>query len=216
MKPDSSYVKRSTPLQPRSRHAHIFKRIKYENELELGFGQKIAKMAYGENLFSCIQCGTCSGTCPVSQYMDFTPRKIIMMVREGFSDDVLNSLTIWLCASCYACTVDCPKNIQITNVMYALKREAMARKIYPKRFPIPILSKEFFKMIHEYGRSSETRLVINMYLKTNPFAMMKMSKMGLRLMRVGRISFKQEKIVNRTDLKKMLDKIKQLNKEEKK
>lgn len=215
MKPDSSYTRRSTPLQPEPIKGKIFKRIKYESELERGFGQKIAKMAYGENLFSCIQCGTCSGTCPVSQYMDFTPRKIIMMVREGFSEDALNSLTIWICASCYSCTVDCPKNIQITNVMYALKREAIERGIYPKKFPIPILSREFFKQVRKFGRNSETRLVINMYLNSNPFNMLKMAKMGIKLLKTGRMSLKQEMIKDRTHLLKMIDKIKQLNEEEK-
>ena len=43
----------------------IRRHIAYESELDPDFGEKIARKAYGEKLFSCIQCGTCSGTCPV-------------------------------------------------------------------------------------------------------------------------------------------------------
>ena len=85
--------------------ADLRRNIKYESELDPTFGDRIARSAYGEKLFSCIQCGTCSGTCPVSHYMDYTPRQIIAMIREGFREEVLNSVTIWLCASCYSCTV---------------------------------------------------------------------------------------------------------------
>ena len=113
----------------------VRKVLKYESELNPAFGKDVAAKAHGENLFSCIQCGTCAGTCPVSHYMDYTPRRIIAMVREGFEAEVLGSSTIWLCASCYQCTVDCPKQIKLTDIMYALKQMALARGLYPKSSP---------------------------------------------------------------------------------
>src|ERR1700690_1813762 len=101
-------------MNPPNGHKDSFaQKIKYESELDRTFGERIARLAYGENLFGCIQCGTCSGTCPMSTYMDFTPRKIIAMVRAGFRDEVLSNHTVWICASCYSCTVECPKSIKI-------------------------------------------------------------------------------------------------------
>ena len=88
------------------------------------------------------------------------------MIREGFRDEVLNSLTIWLCASCYSCTVQCPRQIQITDVMYALKREAIAPGVYPKRFPIPVLAREFFSGVRADGRNTEGPLLVRFFLKT--------------------------------------------------
>ncbi len=170
----------------------VRRQITYESELDQGFGDKIAKLAWGEKLFSCIQCGTCSATCPVSQYMDFTPRRIIAMVREGFKDDVLNSQTIWLCASCYSCTVDCPKEIKITDVMYALKQEAINYGAYPKRFPIPVLAREFFRGVERSGRSSEGPLMVRFFLKTNPFGMLKNIPVAWRLWWTGRLSLREE------------------------
>jgi quinone-modifying oxidoreductase, subunit QmoC len=176
--------------EPRAVH----RKITYQSELDPGFGEHIAKMAYGEKLFSCIQCGTCSGTCPVSHYMDFTPRRIIAMVREGFRRDVLNSITIWLCASCYSCTVECPREIKITDVMYALKQEAIATGVYPKRFPVPVLAREFFNGVERNGRNSEGPLMVKFFLKTNPLGMLKNASMAFRLWTKGRLSLFEEKM----------------------
>ncbi|MCX5907518.1 MAG: 4Fe-4S dicluster domain-containing protein [Deltaproteobacteria bacterium] len=178
--------------------------IKYEGELDGGFAGKVAKLAHGEKFFTCIQCGTCSATCPVSHYMDFTPRKIIAMVREGFKKEVLGSFTIWLCASCYSCTADCPKEIKITDVMYALKQMAIAEGVYPKRFPIPVMAKEFFRYVEKEGRNSEGRLMLNMSLKTNPFRLLRYAKMGLKLFLAGRVSLREESIKGKEGLHTLL------------
>jgi len=173
-------------------HREVSRKITYQSELDPAFGDRIAKLAYGEKLFSCIQCGTCSGTCPVSHYMDYTPRRVIAMVREGFRTDVLNSLTIWLCASCYSCTVECPREIKITDVMYALKQEAIKEGVYPKRFPIPILAQEFFRGVQRTGRNSEGPLMVKLFLKTNPLGMLKNAPMAMRLWWKGRLSLFEE------------------------
>ena len=187
------FVSLRTAVVP-ARGKKIVRRIKYEHELDLEFGERIAAEAYGQKLLSCIQCGTCSATCPVSHFMDFTPRRIIAMVREGFKDDALNSATIWLCASCYSCTVQCPRNIHITDVMYTLKREAIAQGIYPRRFPIPVLARLFFSSVRKNGRSTESWLLVKLFLRTNPMNMFKQAWLGARLWLAGRMSLRRERI----------------------
>ncbi len=188
----------------------IQRHIAYENELDPAFGEHIARKAYGEKLFSCIQCGTCSGTCPVSHYMDYTPRKIIAMVREGFKDEVLNCFTIWLCASCYACTVDCPREIKITDVMYALKQEAIAQGVYPRGFPIPMLAREFFRGVIRDGRSNEVPLMMRLFMKTNPLGMLRNMRVALGLLRAGRMSpWRQERTRSRDTIPTLLQAAKQ-------
>jgi heterodisulfide reductase subunit C len=163
------------------------RKIKYEEELSTSFPADIAAEPGGEKLFSCIQCGTCSGTCPVSPYMDYTPRRIVAMTRAGFKKEVLNSFTIWLCASCYACTAECPKEIKITDIMYALKQRAIAEGRYPRRFPIPVLAREFYNMVLRRGRSNEAQLIVALYWHTNIFAALKQAVMGLKLFLRGRL-----------------------------
>ena len=183
-------------------------KIKYEVELDHTFSDQVIEEAMGENFFHCIQCGTCAGTCPVSQYMDFTPRRLIAMTRAGFKNEVLGSFTIWLCASCYECTVRCPKEIMITDVMYALKQLAMKEKKIPKGLSTPVLAREFYEIVLSHGRSSEFWLMINVYMKTNPFAALNSALMGLKLMLQGRMGLKFESIRlghgKKGDLKKIM------------
>lgn len=181
-------------------HASQWQRkIKYEEELDAQFADKVAEAAGGEKLFSCIQCGNCSGACPVSIYMDYTPRRIIAMTRAGFKSEVLNSHTIWLCASCYNCTVECPKQIKITDLMYALKQCAIEEKVHPRRFTIPVLAREFFSIVMKYGRSHEAELLLRMYLKTNPFLLVKQAMLGLKLFLRGRMAVLPERIKARNE-----------------
>jgi len=178
--------------------------IKFEEELNPRFGDEVARLAHGEKLFSCIQCGTCSSTCPLSHHMDFPPRKIISMVREGFEEEVLGSFTIWLCASCYSCTVNCPKQIKLTDVMYALKQKAIAKHIYPKRFPVPVLAEEFYKIVGKQGRNNEGLLMMNLARKTNLLSLFKFTRLGWRLLTTGRFSMKQEHVENKKDLQTLM------------
>jgi heterodisulfide reductase subunit C len=178
--------------------------IKYEADRVRGFADEIMSVSGCEQLKSCIQCGTCSGTCPLSIYMDFSPRQVMALVRADFKNEVLSSKTVWLCASCYACTVECPRQIRITDIMYALKQRAIKEGIYPKHFPIPILAKEFSHMVTHKGRITETLLVMRLFLKANWRAVFSSWRLGLGLIRTGRFVLRAERIERQAELEKML------------
>lgn len=179
-------------------------RFRYEAELDLHFPEQIASMPGGRALYNCIQCGTCSGTCPLAIYMDYSPRKIIAMTRAGFRDEVLHSFTIWLCASCYACAVECPRKIKITDFMSELKQRAIEEGVYPRRFPAAVLAREFFRIVQKRGRNSEGRLILRLYSKTNPWQLFRQVKLGLRLWLTGRFSLRAEHIRQKRQLDKIL------------
>jgi heterodisulfide reductase subunit C len=94
----------------------------------------------GENLFGCYQCGTCSAGCPFIDDMDLGPDEVIRYVILDRSD-VLNSKTIWLCSSCFTCAERCPRDINITKVMEALRQIILRRKI-DQTNPLKISKKE--------------------------------------------------------------------------
>jgi heterodisulfide reductase subunit C len=183
----------------------ITRTIKYDADRVKGFGQEIMDVPGCESLKSCIQCGTCSGVCPLSIYMDYTPRQVMALTRADFKNEVLRSHTIWLCASCYSCTVECPREIHITDIMYELKQRAIQQGIYPKKFPIPVLAREFGEMVRKNGRITELLLVMKLFLKTSLLAAMGNWRMGIDLMKTGRMSLKTEKIEKRGDLSRMLE-----------
>ncbi len=183
----------------------IQENVKFEGELDKTFLEEIKDKSFSDEISRCIQCGTCSSSCPMAAYMDYPPRKIIQMVKHGFKDEVLKSFTPWLCASCYNCQVRCPSNIKITDIMYTLKRKAIEEKTYPSKFPVPALAQEMHKIIAKNGRSSELWLVLNMYLRLkDPIGPLSYTSIGLNLMKTGRMSLKKEKIKNLKQFRSIL------------
>lgn len=184
----------------------VQRRVKYENELDPSFTHWVATVPGGERIRECIQCGTCSSICPLSVYMVISPRRLIAMADAGFKNEVLGSFTIWLCASCYSCAVNCPKEIQITDVMYAFKRKAIEEGAFPsRRFAIPILARAFADMVKKNGRASEARLVMTLAWKTGIARLLSMMPLGLKLMRAGRMQFGKERVLNREQIRKIFD-----------
>ena len=76
----------------------------------------------GEDLSRCYQCGNCTGGCPVSFAMDIAPSQVIRMLQLGQEEEVLRSRAIWLCVSCLQCYSRCPKAVDLSRIMEALRR----------------------------------------------------------------------------------------------
>ena len=154
----------------------------------------------GENILSCIQCGTCSGSCPTSYQMDHTPRQIINLIRSNQKTDVLTSGAIWLCASCYSCTVRCPRGIKITQLMYLLKSLAIKEGYLLSSHDSAAFYQVFKKIVVDSGRISESKLIMNYGMKTGVSKLWKQfAPLGMKMVRRGRVSFLPAKIKNREE-----------------
>ncbi|MFQ6075117.1 MAG: 4Fe-4S dicluster domain-containing protein [Candidatus Bathyarchaeia archaeon] len=159
------------------------------------FLQKIIDVE-GVKAHACLSCGSCSGSCPLSFSMDYTPRQIMRFLQLGMKEKVLSSSTIWLCASCYGCTVLCPREIKITDVMGALKRIAI------NEYKDLIASKSsytyyntFMKSIEKNGIIDEKSFFITYQLKTRGLlGLLNYAPFGYSLFRKGKISLRTHKI----------------------
>jgi heterodisulfide reductase subunit C len=165
-----------------------------EQKLRASFLLQVSNIPGGESIKKCIQCGCCTGSCPVSYMMDITPREVIALFRAGEIESILSSRTIWICASCYACSVRCPQGVQVTDILYALKRLAIDQRIFPKRFPVYALSQSFVGLANRYGRSYEPGLILLYFLKTHPLRLFEMVPLFIKLLRKGRIRLFPKKI----------------------
>ena len=166
------------------------------------FLQDVYGIPGGEKIKECIQCGTCSASCPTSYAMDFTPREIIAAFRAGLLERVLKSNTIWLCSSCYSCTVRCPSGIKLTDIMYELKRLAIEFGLTPKGARAPVVAELFADIVKKNGRIAEVPLVSKFMLKTNPLGVFKMIPRASRLFIRGRMPLRSHKIEGISDLEK--------------
>ncbi|MGQ4832573.1 MAG: 4Fe-4S dicluster domain-containing protein [Candidatus Asgardarchaeia archaeon] len=91
----------------------------------LEFTKKIESISE-QNVFACYQCGKCSAGCPMVSNMDLLPNQVIRLIQFG-DERVLESKTIWICATCYTCSIRCPKGIDIARVMEALRITALRK-----------------------------------------------------------------------------------------
>ena len=74
----------------------------------------------GQDILVCEQCGTCSAGCPMIGTMDITPSQLMRMVQLG-QKEVMETKSMWLCASCYTCTVRCPRGLDLSKVAEAAR-----------------------------------------------------------------------------------------------
>ncbi|HJW89238.1 MAG TPA: 4Fe-4S dicluster domain-containing protein [Anaerolineales bacterium] len=174
------------------------------------FSQEVYNLLYaaeGNPLKSCIQCGTCSATCPAVEYMDYTPRKLIAMINAGLKDQVLDSKTFWYCASCYHCTVRCPSRIDIAEAMYALKRYSIWKNRHAEGLIGPTFSETFVKTIVKSGRSYEPVLAPTYIFSYGVREFIQEAFTATNLMLKGRIPLLPPRIKRLENFRRMIGRI---------
>lgn len=155
----------------------------------------------GPKVRTCIQCGTCSASCPTAHLMDKSIRRLVKLVLDGKKDEALSSHSIWLCTSCLLCTVRCPRGIRPKVLVSALK-DLFRRD---GRNGIDQAYEELFmRQVKERGRISEAQLSAE-YLLANPKSAVQTMEIGLELLPHGKISLEREKIEGMDELKKIFN-----------
>jgi len=74
------------------------------------------------DLLGCIQCGRCTGGCPVTAR---TPLNVRRFMYDTVDDDRLEALSeqpeIWDCTTCNTCAIRCPKGLEPFEVLLGLR-----------------------------------------------------------------------------------------------
>jgi len=99
-----------------------------EPQLEPDFAKEIVKYG-GKDVMTCLQCGNCTGVCPISLKINYKTRSIIKYCQFGLKTLTLG--TQWVCATCYRCYEHCPSDINPAEVMIALRHIAIREGVIP-------------------------------------------------------------------------------------
>ena len=138
---------------------------------------------------ACIQCGTCTGSCPNAFAMDLTPRQLWYNVLMGEKETIFHSKTFSLCSTCYYCTLRCPRGLPLTEMMGALKQIAAKENLAPYKKSIRFY-KSFMESVRRHGRVREMEFMTLYFLSMkNPFMPLQFAPLGMKLMGKGKISF---------------------------
>jgi heterodisulfide reductase subunit C len=101
----------------------------------------------GENILNCFQCGTCTGGCPSGYRTAYRTRVTIRKALLGFKDEVISSDDIWLCTTCYTCVERCPRKVDPTDVILAIRNIAVKNGYMLKQH------KMVCKFVYEHGHA---------------------------------------------------------------
>ncbi len=178
---------------------------------DLGFARWVYdNIEGGEKLGLCMQCGVCSGSCPIGTQMDHGPRKLFMMVRAGMKDAVLSANTMWNCVSCYRCIVRCPRGVPVTHILQGLATKSVETG-YAREQDTARFSKAFWWSAKSFGRTDERLVTAKYYFAFGLVPGIKRAlenlKIAFGMIKAGRMSLGvPKKIKDRKSLKAILGK----------
>lgn len=140
-----------------------------------------------EMVQTCIQCGTCTGSCPNVFAMDLTPRRLWRLVVMGEKEKIFQSKTFTLCSSCYYCTLRCPRGLLLTEAMDALKQIA-AREHLSKYKQSTMFYQKFIDSVRRHGRVREMEFMTYYFASMkNPLIPLRFAPLGMKLMSKGKV-----------------------------
>lgn len=74
------------------------------------------------DLYACIQCGKCTGGCPMAIKTSLNPRSLIyqlLLSGDGFDIEMLDEL--WDCTTCSTCSSRCPKLVNPMDMIISMR-----------------------------------------------------------------------------------------------
>lgn len=107
-----------------------------------GLGELVERMS-GQSLSRCYQCGNCTGSCPVGQEMELPISQVIRLLQLGQEEKVMAANSMWVCVACLQCYSRCPRCINPSGILEALRRISLQEGREPA--PVKKLPSNFIK-----------------------------------------------------------------------
>jgi heterodisulfide reductase subunit C len=178
------------------------------------FAQLVKERSQG-HLERCYQCVACSSGCPVAYQMDYAPHQILRMTQLGLKDRVLNSATIWLCASCETCATRCPNDIDIVKIMDTIRHISLSEG-RTKQTTLPVFHKSFLFGVRSFGRVHELLMIIQYMLISGAIfklkALARDAILGIKMFKRGKMPVLPHRIKGAGEIKRIFQKAENIKK----
>lgn len=74
------------------------------------------------NALACLECGKCTGVCPVSRYSKtFSPRLLLIKSTRNSHPDAFKGADLWSCLTCRQCDSICPSSIKYIELIQLVR-----------------------------------------------------------------------------------------------
>lgn len=156
----------------------------------------------GQSVAKCYQCGNCSASCAYTHVYDYPVNQIMRLLQLGQKETVLSARSIWLCATCQACTTRCPNNLDVAAIMETLRIMSRAEGKVSER-DIALFYREFLESVRAFGRVFETGLLPIYGLKAKkPLTDMDLAP---KVIRKGKLTLFPHRIKGRKDVARIFE-----------
>jgi heterodisulfide reductase subunit C len=152
----------------------------------------------------CLECGKCSGGCPNGHIFDYTPRKIVRLVKLGDRETVMTMDALWICLSCQACLDRCPSGIDIPAILDYMREKACRSGVEPSRPRVRLFHELMLSSVREGGRVSEMDVVMKYNSKIGEY--MKDARLGFKMLLKGKLSLTGSQVKKRDEIRRLFEK----------
>jgi heterodisulfide reductase subunit C len=125
------------------------------------------------------------------------------LLQTGQKETILNSRSIWLCATCEACTTRCPCEIDIAHIMDVLRIIAR-RENYVSEKDIKKFYDSFLASIKHHGRVFEMGVLLGYNLKSGHF--LADADLGPKVFGKGKLHFLPTRIKGKDQVARIFEK----------
>ncbi len=101
---------------------------------------------------TCMQCGECTGSCPISPKSSLNPRRHVLETAYLISPltmypplNIQKKSEIWDCTTCSTCSIRCPREVKPMDVIIAL------RGLLVEQGNVPSTLGDVFEGVYKYG-----------------------------------------------------------------
>ena len=159
-----------------------------------------------QKLNNCYQCGKCTAGCPYTDEYDISVSQIMRLTQTGQKDKVLQSKSLWLCASCESCTARCPNQIDVARIMDVLRHMAR-REGYVGVRTVKTFWDSFLNSVESNGRLFEVGLLANYISHTGRF--WTDAGLGHKVLPKGKIHFRPSEMQGKKEVTKIFMRFKE-------
>jgi heterodisulfide reductase subunit C len=156
--------------------------------------------------YLCYQCGNCTAGCPFTFAFDIPVHQVMRLLQAGHKERILNSHSIWLCATCETCTTRCPCNVDVARIMDVLRHMAR-REGFVSEKQMKLFSDAFLDSVKKHGRLFEMGFLMSYNTRSGRF--LTDADLGPKVMSKGKISLRPHAIQGKDKVAEIFNRFKE-------
>ncbi|MDP6110496.1 MAG: 4Fe-4S dicluster domain-containing protein [Planctomycetota bacterium] len=142
----------------------------------------------------CFGCAKCTSGCPTADQMDVKPHQVMRLLQLGRLEDLLASVSPWLCVGCQTCLARCPNKVDIPAVLVSIRAEAVRKGLIANAGNILFFDELLLGMIERRGRVNDGLMALR--YKLHAGGLLKDWRVGMKMFNAGKMKLRVPGVVD--------------------